>query len=34
MLFLKFILAMLPILWLIAALSGLKMPDHKACVIR
>lgn len=33
MLFLKFILAMLPILWLIVALSGLKMPGHKACVI-
>lgn len=33
MLFLKFILAMLPILWLIAALSGLKMAGHKACVI-
>ena len=33
MLFLKFLLAMLPILWLIAALSGLKMAGHKACVI-
>ncbi len=33
MLFLEFILAMLPILWLIAALSGLKMAGHKACVI-
>lgn len=33
MLFLKFILAMLPILWLIFALSGLKMAGHKACVI-
>ncbi len=33
MLFLEFILAMLPIIWLIAALSGLKMAGHKACVI-
>lgn len=33
MLFLKFLLAMLPIIWLIAALSGLKMAGHKACVI-
>lgn len=33
MLFLKFILAMLPIIWLIVALSGLKMAGHKACVI-
>lgn len=33
MLFLKFILAMLPILWLIVALSGLKMAGHKACVL-
>ena len=32
-LFLKFILAMLPIIWLIIALSGLKMAGHKACVI-
>lgn len=32
-LFLKFILAMLPIIWLIVALSGLKMAGHKACVI-
>ncbi len=32
MLFLKFLLAMLPIIWLIAALSGLKMAGHKACV--
>ena len=31
MLVLKFILAMLPIIWLIAALSGLKMAGHKAC---
>ncbi len=29
----KFLLAMLPIIWLIAALSGLKMAGHKACVI-
>lgn len=33
MLFLKFILAMLPILWLILALSLLKVAGHKACVI-
>ena len=33
MLLLKFILAMLPIIWLITALSGLKMAGHKACVI-
>ena len=33
MLFVKFILAMLPILWLIVALSGLKMAGHKACLI-
>ena len=33
MLFLKFLLAMLPILWLIVALSIIKMPGHKACVI-
>lgn len=33
MLFLKFVLAMLPILWLIVALSGLKMAGHRACVI-
>lgn len=33
MLLLKFILAMLPIIWLIAALSGLKMAGHKACLI-
>lgn len=32
MLILKFILAMLPIIWLITALSGLKMAGHKACV--
>lgn len=33
MLLLKFILAILPIIWLIVALSGLKMAGHKACVI-
>lgn len=33
MLLLKFLLAMLPIIWLIAALSGLKMAGHKACVL-
>lgn len=33
MLFLRFFLAMLPILWLIVALSGLKMAGHRACVI-
>mgnify|MGYP002511175681 CR=1 FL=1 len=33
MLFLKFLLAMLPIIWLVAALSGLKMAGHKACVM-
>lgn len=33
MLLLEFVLAMLPIIWLIAALSGLKMAGHKACVI-
>lgn len=33
MLFLNFILAMLPILWLILALSGLKIAGHKACVM-
>lgn len=33
MLLVKFLLAMLPIIWLIAALSGLKMAGHKACVI-
>lgn len=32
MLLLKFILALLPIIWLIVALSGLKMAGHKACV--
>ena len=33
LLLLEFLLAMLPIIWLIAALSGLKMAGHKACVI-
>ncbi|MDO4941508.1 MAG: L-lactate permease [Lachnospiraceae bacterium] len=33
MMFLKFVLAILPIVWLIAALSGLKMAGHKACAI-
>lgn len=33
MLFLKFILAMLPIIWLIIALAGLKMPGYRACPI-
>ena len=32
MLFLKFLLAILPILWLIIALSVLKIAGHKACV--
>ena len=31
--FIKFILALLPILWLMLALSGLKMPGYKACPI-
>ena len=33
MLFVKFLLAMLPILWLIVALSILKIAGHKACLI-
>lgn len=33
MLTVKFLLAMLPIIWLVAALSGLKMAGHKACLI-
>lgn len=33
MLFLKFLMAILPILWLIIALSGLKMSGYKACSI-
>ena len=32
MLLLRFILALLPIIWLIVALSGLKMAGHRACV--
>lgn len=33
MLFINFLAAMLPIIWLIIALSGLKMAGHKACLI-
>ncbi|MFT8344108.1 MAG: L-lactate permease [Clostridium beijerinckii] len=33
MLFFKFLMAILPIIWLIVALSGLKMPGYKACSI-
>ncbi|MVX66616.1 L-lactate permease [Clostridium chromiireducens] len=33
MLFFKFLMAVLPIIWLIIALSGLKMPGYKACSI-
>lgn len=33
MILLKFLLAMLPIIWLVIALSGLKMPGYKACGI-
>ncbi len=33
MLILNFVLALLPILWLIISLAGLKMAGHKACVI-
>lgn len=33
MLFLKFLIAILPIICLIIALSGLKMPAHKATSI-
>lgn len=33
MLFLKFVLAMLPIIWLIVALSVLKIAGHKACLM-
>ena len=33
MLVLKFLLAMLPIIWLMIALSVLKMPGFKACGI-
>lgn len=31
--FIHFLLAMLPIIWLIIALSGLKMAGHVACPI-
>ncbi|NFE72479.1 L-lactate permease [Clostridium botulinum] len=33
MLFLKFLMAIAPIIWLIIALSGLKIPGFKACLI-
>lgn len=33
MLFFKFLIAILPIIWLIVALSKLKMPAFKACLI-
>ena len=33
MLFLKFLLSILPIIWLIVALSGLKMQGFKVCTI-
>ena len=32
-LIIKFLLAILPIVWLIIALSRLKMPSHTACLI-
>jgi len=32
MMFVKFLLALLPIIWLIVALSRLKMPSHTACL--
>lgn len=32
LLFLRFVLAILPILWLVIALSVLKIAGHKACV--
>ena len=31
--FFLFLLAMIPILWLVIALSVLKMPGHKACFL-
>ena len=31
--FIKFILALLPIIWLIVAMSILKFPGYKACLI-
>lgn len=33
MLFLNFLIAIIPIVWLIVALSKLKMPGYKACLI-
>ena len=33
MLIVKFILGLIPIIWLIIALTGLKMPGYKACII-
>jgi len=33
LLFVNFLVAMLPIIWLVIALSGLKMAGHKACLI-
>lgn len=33
MLIVKFILGLVPIIWLIIALTGLKMPGYKACGI-
>ena len=33
MVFINFMLAMLPIFWLIISLSKLKMASHKACAI-
>ena len=33
MLIVKFILGLIPIIWLIIALTGLKMPGYKACGI-
>ena len=29
----KFLLALLPIIWLIVAMSVLKMPGYRACLI-
>ena len=33
MIVIKFLLAMMPIFWLMVALAGLKMPGFKACGI-
>ena len=33
MLIVKFILGLVPIIWLIIALTGMKMPGYKACSI-